>query len=127
MPISNAETERVFSFLWRVFAKDRQSFKNTGLKNILHLKFDQDMSPDRYDHAIDLFLTEHPNGELRKTPRRVSGYQSTGKRKVPRPSLDVTSPSQAIDLAVSSDDEENLDVGSISSDEWTDNSSESDF
>ena len=27
----------------------------------------------------------------------------------------------AIDLAVSSDDEENLDGGSISSDEWTDN------
>ena len=66
--------------------------------------------------------TEHPNGEQRKTPRRLEGYSKQKKAK--RTSIDITSPSQAIDLAVSSDEEEEriLDVSEISSEEWTDDS-----
>ena len=65
IPASNAETEHVFSFLWRVFSKDRQSFKNKGLENIIRLRCDRNFDDARYDHGITMFLTEHPNGEMR--------------------------------------------------------------
>ena len=59
MPASNAETERVFSFLWRAFSKDRQSIKNENLENILRLRCDHDFSDAHYEHAIEMFLTEN--------------------------------------------------------------------
>ena len=37
VPISNAESERVFSFLWRIFSKERQSQDNSTLESILRL------------------------------------------------------------------------------------------
>ena len=81
MPASNAETERVFSFLWRVFSKDRQSFKNENLKNILRLRCDHDFPPSRYENVVDLFLTKHPNGQLREQPGRVDGHDYPTQRK----------------------------------------------
>ena len=74
MPTSNAETERIFSFLWRIFSKERQSFKDEGLNDLLRLRTDQNFDAGRYDHAINLFMTEHPNGEIRKHSRRVDGH-----------------------------------------------------
>lgn len=122
MPLSNAEIERIFSFLWRVFSKDRQSFKDEGLENLIRLKCDNDTSPERYEHAIEMFLSVHPNGELRKTPRRPDGYNIIAKKV--RRTDQITSPSEAIDLAVSDDESEKEipDVDTISSDEWTDDS-----
>ena len=45
IPLSNAETERVFSFLWKLFAKERQSLKNRALENTLILRCDTNTSP----------------------------------------------------------------------------------
>ena len=57
LPISNAESERVFSFLWRVFSKDRQSLSNSTLEDILRLRCDTDFSESRYKRAIEMYLT----------------------------------------------------------------------
>ena len=67
IPTSDAETERIFSFLWKIFSKERQSFKNDGLSDILRLRTDENFDCSRYDLATHLFLTEHPNGEVRNT------------------------------------------------------------
>ena len=37
LPICNAESERVFSFLWLAFSKERQLLKNDTLEDILRL------------------------------------------------------------------------------------------
>ena len=50
IPISNAESERVFSFLWNVFSKNRQSLKNSSLEDILRLRCGTDFSDKRYNH-----------------------------------------------------------------------------
>ena len=124
IPASNAETERVFSFLWRVFSKDRQSFKNESLENVLRLRCDRDFSEGRYEHAVEMFLTEHPNGEIRKQPRRVDGHAYPNQRK--RLRIEKPSIVSLLDEIASSDDEENaentiedIDADQISSDEWT--------
>ena len=65
IPLSNAEMECVFSFLWKVFAKERRSLKNQALENTLILRCDTNTSPERYSHAIDLFLSEkHPDEHM---------------------------------------------------------------
>ena len=71
IPLSNAESERVFSFLWRIFSTERQALKNTMIEHILRLRCDQDFSEQRYEHAIDFFLMEYPDGTVRKVNRRV--------------------------------------------------------
>ena len=38
-------------------------------------------SPSAYENAIELFLSEYPNGEIRKHKRRVGGYHSSGRPK----------------------------------------------
>lgn len=70
---SNAETEQVYSFLWRVHSKDRQSFKNSSLEHIL--RFRCDFSESRYQHAITLFLNEHSNGDVRRQARCFEGHE----------------------------------------------------
>ena len=80
IPLSNAETERVFSFLWQVFSKDRQALDNCTLENIIRLQSDKDFSPERYEHAIDLFLSTYQNGTVRKQMRRVDGMNYPKKR-----------------------------------------------
>ena len=80
-----------------------------------------------------MFLNEHPNGNIRKEPRRVTGHNYPKKRK--RTKLDSVSIAASLDLLVSSSDEDDneeiteidqIDLGGISSDEWTD-SYEEDF
>ena len=80
LPTSNAETEQTFSFLWQTFSK-RQSLKNVNLEHILHLRSDHDYSREHYEHAIELFLTRYPNGEVRHHPYRPGGHQYPQKRK----------------------------------------------
>ena len=59
IPLSNAEFECVFSFLWRQLTKDRLSMNNETLERILQFQFGTgDYSIEQYDHAIDLLLTE---------------------------------------------------------------------
>ena len=122
MPLSNAETERVFSFLWRVFSKERQSLKNKALENALILRSETDTSPNRYGAAIDMFLNVHPNGEVRKNSRRPDGYEPRPKKA--RKELSGSSATRAIENLVSSDEEEEEEneipsVDEISDDDWT--------
>ena len=125
IPLSNAETERVFSFKWRVFAKNQQSLKNQSLENVLILRNETDTSPKKYEDAIEMFLSVHPNGEVRKNPRRPDGYEPQNKKS--RKSTKQISASRAIENLVSSseEDESKNDKGrippveEISDDNWT--------
>jgi hypothetical protein len=57
LPIGNAESERVFSFLWRIFSKERQSLSNNTVLDNLRLRCDTNYNPQRYERAIELFLS----------------------------------------------------------------------
>lgn len=84
-PLSNAEAERVYSFLWRVFSKERTSLSNDSLENILRLRNDTDFDPERYKKAVDPFLTVIPDGIVRKRARRPDGHRYPVKRKLKKP------------------------------------------
>ena len=62
LPISNPESERVYSFLWRVYSKDHHSLKNNKLEHILR---DNDYSIERYNNVIEIFFNQFLNGEVR--------------------------------------------------------------
>ena len=112
IPLSNAECERIFSFLWRQFSKERGSLGNDTLELILQLHNDKNFSPERYDHAIELFLTQCPDGTVRKRRRHIEGHNYPFQRKTTGkgnqlPSLDRISeilskvePIENIDLAL---------------------------
>ena len=123
VPLSNAETERVFSFLWKVFAKERQSLKNRALENTLILRCDTNTSPERYSHAIDLFLSVNPSGQIRKGSRRTCGYQERHAKVRRKNNTPFRSPTSAIEQLVSSEEDETEDeapnVEEISCDDWT--------
>lgn len=100
LPIGNAVTERTFSYLWRIFSKERQSLSNATLNDILRLRADGNFEENRYKRAIDLFLTTHKGGVARKRKRRVDGYR---QRK--RVSVAAVSTQQSSTESSSSDDE----------------------
>ena len=81
IPLSNAECERIFSFLWRQLTKERRRLGNDTLELILQLRSDKDFSPERYDHAIELFLSQYPDGTVRKRKRHVDGHTYPSERK----------------------------------------------
>ena len=64
IPLSNAECERVFSFLWRLYTKERQSLHHETLEKLLMLRCDNDYDVGNYSHAIELFLNEYPDGTI---------------------------------------------------------------
>ena len=67
VPLSNAESERIFSYLWRQLSKERMSLNHQTLERVLQLRSaSKGYRIETYDHAIDLFLTEFPNGTVRK-------------------------------------------------------------
>ena len=70
---SNAEIERVFSYLWRPLSKEYMSFSHQALEQVLQIRQVKDFSVENYDHAIKLFLSIHSNGDVRKRPRLVDG------------------------------------------------------
>ena len=49
------------------------------IENILRLCLNQDYSPQRYDDAIELFLSDYPDGTVRKRKRRVDGTTNFNK------------------------------------------------
>ena len=55
-PLANAESERVFSFLWRNFSKERSSLKNKTLENILIMRGATDYSDER--SCVGLQITQ---------------------------------------------------------------------
>ena len=44
-----------------------------AVENVLQLRLDQDYSPQCYDHVIELFLSEYPDGTVRKGKHRLDG------------------------------------------------------
>ena len=93
-----------------------------------------DFSPSRYDHAIELFLSEYPNGEIRKRPRHLDGHNYPKKRKS-RPGQNKNGPNvnllhETISSSSSSEDEEenvniaDIDINEISDDNWSDSDDE---
>ena len=82
VPLSNAESERIFSYLWRQLSKERMSLNHQTLERILQLRSaGKDYCIETYDHAINLFLTEFPDGTVRKRPSHVDGHNYSKKRK----------------------------------------------
>ena len=127
LPICNAESERVFSFLWCAFSKERQLLKNDTLEDILRLRSDMDYKPSKYDHAIELFLSEYPNGDVRKRGRHLDGHnypekqKSCGQRKKLSVNVDLLHKT----ISSSSEEEEehnieNININEITDEEWSD-------
>ena len=101
LPIGNAESERVFSFLWRVFSKERQSLSNDTMLDILRLRCDTNYDPQRYERAIELFLSEYPSSNIHKLPRRLDGHLPV-KRPRKQKSASTKSFQRAVNEAVES-------------------------
>ncbi len=80
-------------------------------------------SPERYSHAIDLFLSVNPSGQIRKGSRRTCGYQERHAKVRRKNNTPFRSPTSAIDQLVSSEEDETEDeapnVEEISCDDWT--------
>ena len=129
--ICNAESERVFSFLWRAFSKERQLLKNDTLEDILRLRSDMDYKPSKYDHATELFLTEYPNGDVRKRGRHLDGHNYPKNEKVmdrkKKVSVNVDLLHETISLSEEEEEErniENININEISDEEWSDSDDE---
>ena len=120
IPTSDAETERIFSFLCKIFSKERQSFKNDGLNDILRLRIDENFDCSRYDLATHLFLTEHPNGEVRKHTRHVDGHEYPKKQQ--SIITNKASASATLDLLVPDDVPDDMsEIEEISLDDFSSN------
>ena len=52
------------------------SLSHQALEQVLQIRQVKDFSVENYDHAIELFLSIHPNGDVCKQPRRVDGIDN---------------------------------------------------
>ena len=121
---SNAESERVFSFLWRIFSKERQSMKHDTLEILLSIRSDVDLREERYRDAVDMFLNKYPDGAVRKKKRHLQGHKYPSRRVSKKIHHDAAS----FLLSISSDEEEeqsqvnapeDVPLNNISVDEWS--------
>ena len=124
IPLSNAECERVFSFMWRIYNKDRASMSHETLERLLQLRIDSDFSAKNYMHAVELFLTEYPDGSVRKRARRLDGhsYPSTRKSRGVSNEPSFIEIHDAINRSV-----RDIDLNQISDDDWTSDSDSDDI
>ena len=106
IPLSNAESERVYSFMWRVFCKERTGLSHSTLEDILRLRNDNDFSEERYAHAVDLFMSNHTDGTERKRPRRPDGHKYPPQRKSSKKSTPSESLTQSLATLVPDSDDE---------------------
>ena len=84
IPLSNTESKRIFSYLWRRLTKEQMSLNHETLEWILQLcSSKQDYSLEAYNHAIELFLTKYPDGTVWKQGQHLEGhtYPTTAKWK----------------------------------------------
>ena len=133
VPLSNAESERVFSFLWRIFSKERQSLKHETLEMLLHVRSDNDLSVERYADPVAMFMNEFPDGTIRKHKRHLQGHQYPTNRKSTKQDnrdvaavLDEILPDDDDPMIIPPLDPQDLPLEEISDDEWTDESSDED-
>ena len=52
------QCERVLSFLWKLYWKERHSLSHGTLERLLQLRCDENYDEENYEHAIELFLHE---------------------------------------------------------------------
>ena len=76
----------------------------------MRLRNDRNFDQDLYSGAIHKFLTVYPNGELRKSKRRVNGYQSHTRSKQNKTAADNT---------VNIEPEKEISLSDISIDDWS--------
>lgn len=123
LPISSAEVERVFSSFANMVTKDRKRLNNQSMEVVLRIhNYNEVLTDEAHETAMDLFLSEYPNGDIRKGKRRVDGYkkQEPKKAKTVRRglTLDLTALSSSEESSSSSSDESSSssDESSSSSD-----------
>ena len=79
IPLSNAEAKLVYSFLWRMYTKERTQLNNSTLEDILRVRGDCSFSDEKYEKAIELFMTKKQDGK--KTYKVASRTQISIKQK----------------------------------------------
>jgi hypothetical protein len=113
--------------------------KNDTQEAILRVRNDNDFSERRYDRAVNMFMTEFPNGDIMQGKRRLAGYKPHKKKRTRKKSpklvpltdsdIDDTDYDSSSERQVIEDEEEEMEssinLSDISSDdaEWTSGSS----
>ena len=94
------------------------------LERLLQLQIDIDSSAKNYMHAVELFLTEYPDGSARKRARRLDGhsYPSTHKSRRVSNEPSFIESHDAINRSV-----RDIDLNQISDDDWTSDSDSDDI
>ena len=115
---------RVFSFMWRIYNKDHASMSHETLERLLQLQIDSDFSAKNYMHAVELFLTEYPDGSIRKRARCLDGhsYPSTWKSRGVSNEPSFIEIHDAINKSV-----RDSNLNQISDDDWTSDSDSDDI
>ena len=98
---------------------------NDTLELILRLHNDKNVSPERYDHAIELFLTQYPDGTVRKRRRHIEGHNYPIQRKTTGKGNQLPSLDRISEILSKGEPIENIDLALISSSDEA-SSSESD-
>ena len=106
------------SIFWFIFSLQ---LKNDTQEAILRVRGDRNFGNSRYETAIAMFMTQHPNGDLRKSQRRPAGC---APHKRPKRKKSVVPEYVSISDSDSSDslaDEVVVNLSDISSDSdiWT--------
>lgn len=117
----------------------RLTLKNDTQEAILRVRNDNDFSERRYDRAVNMFMTEFPNGDIMQGKRRLAGYKPHKKKRTRKKSpklvpltdsdIDDTDYDSSSERQVIEDEEEEMEssinLSDISSDdaEWTSGSS----
>ena len=89
-----------------------------------------DYKPIKYDHAIELFLSEYPNGDVRKRGRHLDGHNYPEKRKSRGQKKKLSVNVDLLHETISSSEEEeernieNININEISDEEWSDSDDE---
>ena len=104
-PLCNAESERVFWFLWRIFSKDRQSKKHETLEIIFHTRSDDGQIKESYRDVSNMFLNEYPEGTVRKRKRHLHGHEYPSHRASNKKSHHNAA---SVLLSISSDKEDKI-------------------
>ena len=95
--------------------------KNATQEAILRVRGDRNFENSRYKRAVQMFMTEYPNGDLRKSQRRPAG---NAPHKRPKRNKNVI-PEEHISIGSDSDDSVNNDLAvnlsdiSSDGDAWT--------
>ena len=114
-----------------MMSSDRKQLSNQSMEAILRIRnYGATLNDNAHEKAMEMFLTEYPNGDIRKGKRRVSGYEKGPRQKKEKKKRGLT-----LNLDTSSEDEsedeneardleirpgEEIDIDTDSSDESSD-------